>query len=241
MRRPVPPFPDRLRHMRFRRGHRHRLVILGGGLLLAMSLAALPSWKVRAVEVDVSAGIPSAAGRSLQSLRGMPVVFLNLGWVRQLVQVWPAAGAVEVRLEMPSKLLVHTVPAGVAGSIRIGRNWHAVTPGGEPGTVLATPVPPVLTGFDGTPASLRSALSVADRIARETGRRVLSVTSILPGDLEVHVGPAVRGNGPLVLHVAEKPAAGEVCWTHMIRTGRAAGREWADLRFDDRVVVGEHG
>ncbi len=241
MRRLAPPFPNRLRIVPSRNGSRRRLLLLAAGLIVAMLLAMLPSWRVQSVTAALGTGVPAAATRSLVSLRGTPVLLLNLRWVRRIVEVWPAAGAVEVQLQMPGKLLVHATPAGIAGSVRIGRSWHAVTPRGGPGVVLRAPVPPVLTGFEPKPVALRSALSVADRVARETGGRVLSVTSILPDDLEVHVVTAGRGAGPLVLHVAHEPAAGEVKWTRMIREGKVSGTGWADLRFDDRVVVGDAG
>ncbi|NOZ77882.1 MAG: hypothetical protein GXP48_01635 [Acidobacteria bacterium] len=236
-----PPFPDRLRIVTRRRGRRRWAALLGGSLLAVIITVLLPLWQVTSVKTALGPGVPGAAARSLAHLRGTPVVLLSLGWVRRLVQVWPAAGDVEVRLQMPGTLLVRSTPAGIAGSVRIGGRWRAVTSRGSLGARLDTPVSPILTGFDLRPGPLRTALSVADRVARETGGRVESVRFILPGDFEVKVVTASRAAGPLVLHVAEAATAGETRWTRMIREGRTPATGWADLRFDNRVVVGGAG
>jgi len=232
-----PPIPVGLRRpARSRR--RRRLALL---VLAPLALLVLPAWRVSEVRVQACDGIPPAVVAGLEGLAGTPVALIDLEWVRRCLEVWPGVRDVEVRLSMPGTLNVRAYAERPAGSVRVAGGWHAVCADGSGGPRLAGPRAPVLEGLDMSPAALRTALAVAERVAGETGLTAASVRRILPGDLEVTL---VRGSGegrPLVAHVAARASAGELRWAALLRGGEVAAVGWVDAREDDRLVLGGNG
>jgi glyoxylase-like metal-dependent hydrolase (beta-lactamase superfamily II) len=91
----------------------------------------------------------------------------------------------------------------------------------------------------GAAAELRRALAVAERCAGATGGRVETVREITPSDFELRLWPA-GAELPVVLHLRPEPTTGERYWLERIARGEAQS-PWADLRWDDRVVLGGVG
>ncbi len=233
-------FPVKLRPVAVRRHRRVRRRVLASLAMAALAAAFLLRWRVESVAVSPCPGVPQAAMVSLRSLSGTPIVLLSLDGVRRLAEVWPGVASVEARLELPGRLVVTVHPSPVAGSFATGRGWHAVGPDGTPGGRLDGPVPPVLEQFPTRSIRLREGLVIAQRLAAETGRQVRLVRRILPGDLEVHLTGRDAGSPGPVLHVRPAGSRAESWWTARLRRGQAPGR-WADLRQDDRAVVGGRG
>lgn len=104
---------------------------------------------------------------------------------------------------------------------------------------LDAPLPPVLTGFDHRAAQLAEALAVARRLERASGGAVRGVRRVAATDFEIELDPA-SGDRIVRLHVQRTETEGErwVCRQLARGAWRAA---WADVRWDDRVVVGGVG
>ncbi len=228
--------PERLRPHAQRRRSRRSLLLLA---LLPATLALTPWWRVQAVDLDGCAGLPSEVTASLKQLVGRPALSVSPQWVRQQLEQWPEVAEVEVRLELPATLRVAATRKAAHGSLSAGRRWHAVTRTGELAGVLDRPLEPVLEGVRCRPAELRRALSVAERCAEASGGRVETVREITPLDFELRLWPA-GAEQPVVLHLRPEPTAGERYWCERIARGEARS-PWADLRWDDRVVLGGVG
>jgi len=228
-----PPFPDRLR----RRASRRRIPRWPIALAVALATtAAMPLWEVRSVELEVCKELPTAVGQSLSDLVGSPQLFLDLGWVRGMVEAWPGVAGVDVQLELPGTLRVVARPAAVRGSFRVGGGWHGVTTDGRPAGPLAAPIEPRFEGFTGS--DLELALAVALRLEQATGATVTEVRYVLPDDLEATLRPA--GDAPEVrVHVGPDPTPAEHFWCAAVASGRAPS--WADVRWTNRLVVAEDG
>ncbi|NOZ95420.1 MAG: hypothetical protein GXP47_11895 [Acidobacteria bacterium] len=233
-------FPVKLRPVAVRRHRRVRRRVLAALAMGALAAVFLLRWRVESVAVSACRGLPQAALVSLRSLSGTPIVLLSLDGVRRLAEVWPGVDSVEARLELPGRLVVAVHPSPVAGSFATGRGWHAVGPDGTPGGRLEGPAPPVLEQFPTQANRLREGLVIAQRLAAETGRQVRVVRRILPGDLEVRLAGREAGLDGPVLHVRPAGSRAEAWWTARLRRGQTPGR-WADLRRDDRAVVGGQG
>jgi len=228
-------FPGWLRPIKARRTRRTGRRVVTGVVLFALLVTGLLAWRVRSVTVSAYPEFPRAAIRSLRSLEGTPVVLLSFRRVRELAEVWPGVASMEARLQLSGRLVVTVQPARVAGSVAVGRGWRAVGPDGTLGARLNGPVPPVLERFSPEADRLREGLIVAQRLATETGRKVLGVRRVLPDDLEVHLaGPGARG---AVVHVSPPGSRAESWWTARLRRGEPTG-SWADLTRDDRATLG---
>lgn len=228
--------PERLRPRAPRRRSRRSFLLVG---LLPATLALTPLWRVQAVDLSGSGELPVEVTAQLEGLVGRPTLAVSPAWVRRQLEVWPEVSAVEVQLELPGTLRITARPAEPAGSVPVGSRWHAVTRTGELSGAVDRPVEPVLEGVRGGAADLRHALAVAERIRRSTGASVQTVRQITPSDFEVHVR-ADEVEQPLVLHVRPEATGGERYWCERIARGEATV-PWADLRWDDRIVLGGAG
>jgi cell division septal protein FtsQ len=187
------------------------------------------------VEVTGYQGFPETVRSSLGALVGRCPLTVNPEWVRSQVEVWPEVAAVDVKLELPSTLKVHATPAVAHGSVPSGLRWRAVTEDGGLAGPLDVPRLPVLVGFSSGAGELSAALDVAHRLATEAGSVVEQVRLITPMDFEVRLRP--RLDGPQVT-VRVQPAGtnGERYWCERL-SGSSRDIRWADLRWDDRVIV----
>jgi len=210
-------------------------------LVIPLALALLPRWQVKKVDIQRCPGVPERLGGTLMSLVGTPVVLLDLDWVRNAVDVWPGVAGVEVRLKRLGTLSVKAYAAGVAGSLAVGRGWRAVCPDGTLGPRLDARRDPVLVNFPRRPERLREGLSVAERLARELGRPVESVRRVMPDDFEVVFARRPGDRRPFAVHVAARASGGERMMGAMVRSGALQDIGWADLRQEDRLVVGGQG
>jgi hypothetical protein len=224
--------PDRLRPRAPRR--RTRWQVLAFALLPGV-LALVPSWRVRAVEVEGCPALPASVRGSLATLAGTPVALLDLGWVRRQVEVWPGVASVEVRLDLTGALRVGTHASRVEGSVPVGRGWHGVAPDGALAGPMAEERQPVLAGFGHRPDELWRGLEVARRLGRETGGTVSLVREVTPGDCLVEL-VLPGGAAPVVVHVQPKATESERFWCRQVRAG-ARVAPWTDLRAERRLVV----
>lgn len=228
--------PERLRPREKRRRSRRSLLLVA---LVPAALALTPWWKVQAVDLGGCAGLPSEVTASLKQLVGRPALTVSPQWVRRQLEQWPEVAEVEVRLELPGTLRVAATRKAALGSVAAGKRWHAVTRDGELAGVLDQPLEPVLEDVRCRPAEMRRALAVAERCAQATGGRVEIVREITPADYELRLWPA-GAERPVVLHLGPEPTAGERYWLARIAHGEAAS-PWADLRWEDRLVLGGVG
>jgi hypothetical protein len=105
--------------------------------------------------------------------------------------------------------------------------------------VLMRPVEPVLVGFPRRAIELRKGLAIAGRVADASGMRVEEVRIITPADYQLRLRrPADQRS--VVVHVAPEVTFGESYWCDRVSAGDQPP-PWADLRWDDRVVVGGLG
>lgn len=228
--------PERLRPRAQRRRSRRSLLLLA---LLPAILALTPWWRVQAVDLDGCAGLPSEVTASLRQLVGRPALTVSPQWVRRQLEQWPEVAEVEVRLELPGTLRVAATRKAAHGSVAAGKRWHAITCDGELAGALDQPLEPVLEGVRCRPAEMRRALEVAGRCAQATGGRVETVREITPSDFELRLWPA-GAERPVVLHLGPEPTASERYWFERIARGEARS-SWADLRWNDRLVLGGVG
>jgi len=228
--------PERLRPHAQRRRSRRSLLLIA---LLPATLALTPLWRIQAVDLDGCASLPSEVTASLQQLVGRPALTVSPQWVRHQLEQWPEVAEVEVRLELPGTLRVAATRKAAQGSVAAGQQWRAVTRSGELAGSLDQPLEPVLEGVRCRPAEMRRALSVAERCATATGGRVESIREVTPSDFELRLWPA-GAEQPVTLHLRPEPTAGERYWFERIARGEARS-SWADLRWDDRLVLGGVG
>ena len=230
----TPTFlPDRLRPRPVRRRRRSLLA----PVLAVAVLAVLAAWRIDDVEVHGCPGVPQPVLDALQQLRGEPVWTVDLENVRRRLEVWPAVAGVEVRLELPDRLHVRLRPQRIAGSVRVGAGWQGVTVDGAWAGPLAGPESPIVEGRVDAVDDRRRALAAARRLQTAAGRAVNSVRAITPSDLEVRFTPTPDDPSLRVVRVAPQATDGERWWCAQMMDGHPPAR-WADLRWDDRVVVG---
>jgi hypothetical protein len=86
-------------------------------------------------------------------------------------------------------------------------------------------------------------LNVAEKVPLASARYVLPyilpLVGVMKTPLELKLWPA-GDEPPVVLHLRPEPTAGERYWLERIARGEARA-PWADLRWDDRVVLGGVG
>jgi len=229
-----PFLPDRLRPATPRRRKRRPPWLLLA--VLAAIPAATPWWRVQAVEVTGYRDFPVTVHASLNALVGRCPLTVDPQWVRRQVEVWPEVATVDVRLELPSTLRIHATPAVSHGSVPSGRRWRAVTEDGGLAGPLDQPWYPVLVGFSCDKAELGPALGIARRLAVATGAVVEEVRVVTPTDFEVHLRSR-SDRQPVTVRVQPTQTKGERFWCERFSNGEW-DQAWADLRWEDRVIVG---
>jgi hypothetical protein len=100
---------------------------------------------------------------------------------------------------------------------------------------VAIAAPPILEGFDGEVERGR-ALAVARRLGEASGGRVMEIRRVTPADYLVQLEADGR-DGVLGIHVDPQGSAAEKAWCAAIAKGSPM-RQWADLRWPDRMVIG---
>ncbi len=230
--RPQPKTPPRSR-----RGFHLRLGLSLTAIAAVIWLAA--SWRLQAVSVRTCPGLPAAVAEDLVDLRGQWVPTVDLQWVRRQAEQWPGIADVDVELQLPGTLVVRAAEEEYCGSIPVGTGWRAVSCDGRPGRRLQGPSPPILEGFGADEVRLRRGLAVGRRFAGGHRGSVLSVREVTPLDLEVRLRSQPGAGDPVTVRVLPGGSPTEAWWLEKRTEGRAP--LWADLRFDDRVVVGGLG
>jgi hypothetical protein len=229
----VPSFlPERLRPPTARRKRKRGFALL---TFVPVVLLALPRWQVGEVLVDGCPKLPESTVHSLQELVGQPAVGLDLQSVRDRIEAWPGIGEVEVELELPGTVHVRAEAATSCGSLRVGRSWHGVAADGTMAGAIDIALPPVLEGFVGVD-DRSDGLAVVRRLEDATGGQVMEIRRVTPLDYRLRFQPA--GDRPeMVVHVQPRPTDAEIAWYAAVAGGSVVQR-WADLRWDDRLVVG---
>jgi len=229
----LPRFlPDRLRPPETGRRRRRGFALL---TVVPVMLLALPQWQVGEVLVEGCPKLPASAVHSLNELVGQPALGLDLGTVRDRIEVWPGVGEVEVELELPGTVRVRAEDAVSRGSLRVGRSWHGVAADGSLTGVEEVALPPVLDGFvDDDDRS--DGLAVVNRLEAATGGMVLEIRRITPLDYRVRVQPP-RAGEEMVIHVLPQGTTAERAWGAAVAEG-SISQPWADLRWEDRIVIG---
>ena len=228
--------PDRFRPRSPKRRTRRTMFLI---VLLPVSLAATPWWRVQAVDLSGCVGLPGEVVTQLHGLVGRPALLVGPQRVRRQLEVWPEVAAVEIRLELPGTLRVTAQKTDSMGCVPVGRRWHAVNAAGELAGALDRPIEPILEGIRCESEELRRALSVARRVAVASGARVEVVRQITPSDYELRLWPE-GSERPLVIHVRPDGSAGERYWCERIASGDVIS-PWADLRWEERIVLGGVG
>lgn len=226
--------PDRLRPRGPRKRPRRRLALLG---VVPVMLLALPQLRVKEVRVTACPQLPAAAVRSLQEIEGRPALGIDLEAIRDEVEVWPGVGEVSVELQLPGTISVNAAASTICGSVRVGRSWHGVDSQGSLAGVIETPVPPVLRGFNDGAAERLRALGAARRLEDASRGHVREIQWVTPLDFRVVMTAGDNGEQKVV-HVSPEGTPAEISWCAAVAGGSMAAA-WADLRFPDRMVIGE--
>jgi len=228
--------PERFRPRVQRRRSRRSLLLVA---LVPATLALTPWWRVQEVDLSGCLGLPSEVTTELSNLVGRPTLAVSPQRVRRQLELWPEVSEVEVRLELPATLRVTARQTEAIGSVPVGRRWHAVTRSGELAGAIDRPVEPILEGVRCRPDDVRRALLVAERLGAAAAAHVEVVREVTPSDFEVRL--RIDGwDRPMIVHVGSDATGGERYWCDRIARGEAIS-PWADLRWDDRVVVGGVG
>jgi hypothetical protein len=206
--------------------------------MVPVMLLVLPRWRIEEVRVDDCPRLPAVAVDSLRELVGQPAFGLDLEAIRDRVDVWPGVGEVEVELELPATIVVRAGEVQPRGCVRVGSSWHGVDADGQFVGVVEAPVPPVLEGFVGEKDRGRG-LSSARRIESATGGRVIEIRRITPADYRLLLVPVGSHEG-IFIHVHPQGTTSEAAWCAALATG-SVPQTWADLRRQDRMVLGGIG
>jgi len=229
----VPRFlPERLRPPKNGRKRRRGYALL---TVVPVMLLALPRWQVSEVRVEGCPKLPTASVHSLYELVGQPALGLDLGAVRDRVEIWPGVGEVEVELELPGTVHVRAAAAACRGSLRVGRSWHGVAADGSLTGILDIALPPILDGFT-SDLERSKGLAVASRLEETTGGQVKEIRRVTPSDYRLQLQPS--GGGPdIVIHVLPQGTDAEKAWCAAV-ADNSLTQTWADLRWTDRIVLG---
>ncbi len=229
----IPSFlPQRLRPPVVGRRSRRGFALL---TVVPMMLLALPGWHVQEVVVDGCPKLPAVTVHSLHELVGQPALGLDLGTLRDQVEVWPGVGEVEVVFELPGTLQIRAEAAVSSGSVRIGRSWHGVSADGTLTGGLGYALPPVLESFVDD-SDRASALAVARRLEGAVGGQVIEIRRVTPIDYRVRLQPAGLDR-ETIIHVLPQGSLAESAWSAAVAAGTLE-LGWADLRWPDRIVIG---
>jgi hypothetical protein len=96
-------------------------------------------------------------------------------------------------------------------------------------------LPPVLDGFV-SGSDRCDGLTVARRLKEATGGQVMEIRRVTPMDYRLRLRPPA-GGPEMVVHVQPQATDAEVAWSAAVAGGAVAHR-WADLRWQDRIVIG---
>jgi hypothetical protein len=229
----VPRFlPERLRPPTNGRKRRRGYALL---TVVPIMLLALPRWQVTEVLIEGCPKLPAASVHSLHELVGQPALGLDLGAVRDRVEIWPGVGEVEVELELPGTVHVRAAAAVSQGSVRVGRSWHGVAANGSLTGRIDFALPPVLAGFTGDLGRSKG-LAVASRLEEATGGQVREIRRVTPSDYRLQVQPA-DGGPEITIHVLPQVTDAERAFCAAVTAGSLT-QTWADLRWTDRIVLG---
>ena len=225
--------PEYLRPQTPGRRSRRGLVLLS---VVPFMLLAVPMWRVEHVQIDACPKLPQSAVASLQELVGQPAIGLDVGAIKERIQIWPGVGEVRVDFLLPDTIVVRAETAPTQGSLRVGSSWHGVGADGSLTGRLEGAVTPVLEGFSAD-ADRRRGLEAARRIEDVAGVRVAMVQRVTPGDYRLQLN-AIDGRAPVVLHIRPQGSAAEQSWCAAFASGKIV-QPWADLRWSDRIVIGD--
>jgi hypothetical protein len=229
----VPRFlPERLRPPTNGRKRRRGYALL---TVVPVMLLALPRWQVTEVLIEGCPKVPAASIHSLHELVGQPAMGLDLGAIRDRVEIWPGVGEVEVELELPGTVHVRAAAAVSRGSVRVGRSWHGVAADGSLTGRVDIALPPVLAGFTGDLGRSKG-LAVASRLEEATGGQVREIRRVTPSDYRLQVQPA-DGGPEITIHVLPQVTNAERAFCAAVTAGSLT-QTWADLRWTDRIVFG---
>jgi hypothetical protein len=229
----VPRFlPERLRPPTNGRKRRRGYALL---TVVPVMLLALPRWQVTEVLIEGCPKVPAASIHSLHELVGQPAMGLDLGAIRDRVEIWPGVGEVEVELELPGTVHVRAAAAVSRGSVRVGRSWHGVAADGSLTGRVDIALPPVLAGFTGDLGRSKG-LAVASRLEEATGGQVREIRRVTPSDYRLQVQPA-DGGPEITIHVLPQVTDAERAFCAAVTAGSLT-QTWADLRWTDRIVLG---
>jgi hypothetical protein len=229
----VPRFlPERLRPPTTGRKRKRGFALL---TIVPVMLLALPRWQVGEVLVQACPKLPQSAVRSLSELVGQPAFGLDLQSVRDRIEAWPGVGEVEVELELPGTVHVRAEAATSCGSLRVGRSWHGVAADGTMTGAIDIALPPVLDGFVSV-SGRADGLEVVRRLEEATGGQVMEIRRVTPMDYRLRLQPPA-GGPEMVVHVQPRATDAEIAWCTAVAGGSVAHR-WADLRWQDRIVIG---
>jgi hypothetical protein len=229
----VPRFlPERLRPPTNGRKRRRGYALL---TVVPVMLLALPRWQVTEVLIEGCPKVPAASIHSLHELVGQPAMGLDLGAIRDRVEIWPGVGEVEVELELPGTVHVRAAAAVSRGSVRVGRSWHGVAADGSLTGRVDIALPPVLAGFTGDLGRSKG-LAVASRLEEATGGQVREIRRVTPSDYRLQVQPA-DGGPDITIHVLPQVTDAERAFCAAVTAGSLT-QTWADLRWTDRIVLG---
>jgi hypothetical protein len=103
--------------------------------------------------------------------------------------------------------------------------------------VIEVPVPPVLRGFNDGPTEKLRALGAARRLEDASRGQVLEIQWVTPTDFRVVMTAGDNGDQKVV-HVRPEGTPAEASWCAAVAGGSIAAA-WADLRWTDRMVIGE--
>ena len=227
--------PERLRPPVSGRRSRRGYVLL---TVVPVMLLALPQWRIAEVQVDGCPKLPASAVHSLNELAGQSLFAVDLGAIRDRIEIWPGVGGVQVEFELPGTISIHIESSQTSGSVRVGRSWHGVDVDGDFTGALAVALPPLLEGFVGT-IDRRQGLAAAIRLQEATGGQVQSVRRVTPTDFRVLLDPG-GGREVTVVHVQPQVTGAERAWCAALAAGSTT-HPWVDLRWSDRMVVGGAG
>jgi len=217
---------------------RHRVPVVPGLIILFLFLLIGGSflWRIDSIEISGCSALPSCAAANIQQLKGTWVPGLDLAWVRAQLETWPGIRDIEVRLELPGRLVIGTVPDEIRASIQIGNAWHAVNPRGDIGQSLDLAETPVLKDFPLQEPVIRQALDTGNNLVKKLGGRLLEIRWITPQDFQMKLEVPGR-SAPLLLRIQPTGKPEENPFIETLISNKKI--LWADLRRSDRVVIRE--
>lgn len=205
-------------------------------LVIAMLGSGLFFWRIEEFKITTCPGLPPCALKNLESFRGTQILILDLDTLRRQIDCWPGVRRCEISLQLPGVVKIRAEAAPIDASIRTGLGWHALSPGGEIGRRIETPILPILEGFPLETSEMSRGLSAAQRIAEGLHGRVEHLRWITPEDLELRLRLKTSDS---VIRLRVNPNGGPAEQWFFSHFGNQIHAVWADLRRADRIVVRE--